>query len=67
MQRGIETEDKARKKLERLQKEREEMGPVNLRAEVEADEVEKSGKKETADAMRDLANKIINRIPVQRQ
>jgi len=36
-----ETEDKARKKLERLQKEREEMGPVNLRAEVEADEVEK--------------------------
>ena len=33
----------------------------------EADEVEKSGKKETADAMRDLANKIINRIPVQRQ
>jgi chromosome segregation protein len=36
-----ETEDKARKKLERLQKEREEMGPVNLRAEVEAEEVEK--------------------------
>jgi chromosome segregation protein len=34
-------EDKARRKLERLQKEREEMGPVNLRAEVEADEITK--------------------------
>ena len=37
-----ETEDKARRKLERLLKEREEMGPVNLRAELEADEVEKT-------------------------
>jgi chromosome segregation protein len=37
---GPETEDKARRRLERLQKEREEMGPVNLRAEVEAEEVE---------------------------
>ena len=36
---GPETEDKARRKLERLQREREEMGPVNLRAEVEADEI----------------------------
>ena len=36
-------------------------------AMLEADEVEKSGKKETADAMRELANKIINRIPSQRQ
>lgn len=36
-----ESEEKARKRLERLQKEREEMGPVNMRAEVEADEVEK--------------------------
>jgi chromosome segregation protein len=36
-----ETEEKARKRLERLLKEREEMGPVNLRAEVEAEEVEK--------------------------
>jgi chromosome segregation protein len=36
-----ESEDKARRKLERLLKEREEMGPVNLRADVEADEVEK--------------------------
>jgi chromosome segregation protein len=35
-----ESEEKARKRLERLLKEREEMGPVNLRAEVEADEVE---------------------------
>ena len=36
---GPETEDKARRKLERLQREREEMGPVNLRAEVEAEEI----------------------------
>jgi chromosome segregation protein len=36
-----ESEEKARKRLERLLREREEMGPVNLRAEVEADEVEK--------------------------
>jgi chromosome segregation protein len=34
------TEDKARRRLERLQREREEMGPVNLRAEVEVAEVE---------------------------
>ena len=33
-------EDKARRKLERLAKEREEMGPVNLRAEVEMAEIE---------------------------
>jgi chromosome segregation protein len=36
-----EGEDKARKRLERQLKEREEMGPVNLRAEQEADDVEK--------------------------
>ena len=36
-----ETEEKARKRLDRLQREREDMGPVNLRAEVEAEEVEK--------------------------
>src|SRR5262249_53795195 len=36
-----EIEDKARRRLERLQKEREEMGPVNLRADVEAEGVEK--------------------------
>ncbi len=36
---GQPVEDKARRKLERLQKEREEMGPVNLRAEVEAEEI----------------------------
>ena len=35
------SEEKARRKLERLLKEREEMGPVNLRADVEAEEVEK--------------------------
>jgi chromosome segregation protein len=34
-------EDKARRRLERQLKEREEMGPVNLRAEQEADDVEK--------------------------
>ncbi len=45
-----ESEDKARKRLERLLKEREEMGPVNLRAEVEADEVE--GQISTLDAER---------------
>jgi chromosome segregation protein len=36
-----EGEDKARKRLERQLKEREEMGPVNLRAEQEAEDVEK--------------------------
>ncbi len=35
-----ETEDRARKRLERQLKEREEMGPVNLRAEQEAEAVE---------------------------
>ncbi len=34
-----ESEEKARRKLDRLQREREEMGPVNLRAEQEAEEV----------------------------
>ncbi len=36
-----EAEEKARRKLERLVKERDEMGPVNLRAEVEVDEAER--------------------------
>ena len=36
-----EAEEKARRRLERLLKEREEMGPVNLRADVEAEAVEK--------------------------
>ena len=35
-----EAEEKAKKKLERLQREREEMGPVNLRADIEAAEIE---------------------------
>jgi len=35
-----DSEDKARRKWERLLREREEMGPVNLRAEIEAAEVE---------------------------
>ncbi len=39
--RGPEAEDKAKRRLERLVKERDEMGPVNLRADVEAEEVEK--------------------------
>ena len=34
-----DSEDKGRRKLERLQREREEMGPVNLRAEMEAEEI----------------------------
>jgi len=36
-----ESEDKARRRLERQLKEREEMGPVNLRADQEAEDVEK--------------------------
>ena len=36
-------------------------------AMLKADAVEKEGKKELAEAMRDLANEIINRIPSQRQ
>jgi chromosome segregation protein len=36
---GPEAEDKARRRLERLQREREEMGPVNLRADIEAEEI----------------------------
>jgi chromosome segregation protein len=35
-----DTEERARRKLERLQREREEIGPVNLRAELEVREVE---------------------------
>jgi chromosome segregation protein len=35
-----EAEDKARRRLDRLLREREEMGPVNLRADVEAEAVE---------------------------
>jgi chromosome segregation protein len=38
---GPEAEEKARRRLERLQREREDMGPVNLRAEFEADEIGK--------------------------
>ena len=37
---SAETEEKSRRRLERLLKEREEMGPVNLRADVEATAVE---------------------------
>ena len=36
-----DSEERCRKKWERLLKEREEMGPVNLRAEQEADDIEK--------------------------
>ncbi len=36
---GPDAEDKARRRLERLTRERDEMGPVNLRAEVEAEEL----------------------------
>ena len=39
--RSAEAEEKARRKFERLVKERDEMGPVNLRAEVEVEEIEK--------------------------
>ena len=37
---NADVEDKARKRVERLVKERDEMGPVNLRAETEAEAVE---------------------------
>jgi chromosome segregation protein len=37
---NAESEDKARKRWERLTREREEMGPVNLRAEIEAEEAD---------------------------
>jgi chromosome segregation protein len=37
---SADSEDKARKRWERLTREREEMGPVNLRAEIEAEEAE---------------------------
>jgi chromosome segregation protein len=36
---GGEAEEKARRRLERLLRERDEMGPVNLRAEIEAAEI----------------------------
>jgi chromosome segregation protein len=39
---NAEVEDKARKRWERLAREREEMGPVNLRAEIEVGEAEES-------------------------
>ncbi len=39
---GPESEDKARKRWERLTREREEMGPVNLRAEIEVGEAEEA-------------------------
>jgi chromosome segregation protein len=37
---GPDTEDKARRRWEKLTREREEMGPVNLRADIEAQEAE---------------------------
>ncbi len=37
--RSPDSEEKARRRLERLQREREEIGPVNLRADVEAEEI----------------------------
>ncbi len=39
---SLEAEDKARKRWEKLLREREEMGPVNLRAEIEAGEAEEA-------------------------
>ena len=38
---SADAEDRVRKRLERLQKERDEVGPVNLLAEVEAEAIEK--------------------------
>jgi chromosome segregation protein len=39
---NAESEDRARKRWERLTREREEMGPVNLRADIEAEEAEQA-------------------------
>jgi chromosome segregation protein len=39
---NADSEDKARKRWERLTREREEMGPVNLRADIEAEEAEQA-------------------------
>ena len=39
---SAEAEEKARKRWERLTREREEVGPVNLRAEIEATEAEEA-------------------------
>ena len=39
---NTDVEDKARKRWERLTREREDMGPVNLRAEIEAGEAEEA-------------------------
>ncbi len=36
-----ENEDKARRRFEKLTKERDEMGPVNLRADIESDEIKR--------------------------
>ncbi|MBN8929419.1 MAG: chromosome segregation protein SMC [Rhodospirillales bacterium 69-11] len=55
-----EVEDKAKRKFERLQKERDEMGPVNLRAEVEAEEIEKQIA--TIDTERDEINTAIAKL-----
>ena len=38
---SAESEDRVRRKLEKLQKEREEVGPVNLLAEIESEAIEK--------------------------
>jgi chromosome segregation protein len=39
---SLDSEDKAKRRFERLTREREEMGPVNLRAEIEAGEAEEA-------------------------
>jgi chromosome segregation protein len=39
---SLDAEDKAKRRFERLTREREEMGPVNLRAEIEASEAEEA-------------------------
>ncbi len=57
---SAETEGKARKRLERLVKERDEMGPVNLRAETEAETIEQQ--MATIDAERDELATAIARL-----
>ncbi len=55
-----DSEDRARRRMERLQREREEMGPVNMRAEIEAEEVQ--GRVNTIATEREELNTAIAKL-----
>jgi len=57
---SAESEEKGRRRLERLLKERDEMGPVNLRAEIEAEEIEQTIK--TIEAEREELSAAIAKL-----